>query len=125
MEAVEVLTLKELNQNKNQIVQLSPRSARVTLRPNHPTRVKFSVRIVDIPVDMYFVMDLSQSMEKYRRNLENTAYDIASKLAELTSRFRIGFGSFNDKPIPPFSYGADVFKRREGMLPSYSFRHQV
>ena len=64
----------------------------------------FKVRITeDQPVDLYFVMDLSHSMEVYRQNLAAAATSIATAIANTTSRYRLGFGSFSDKPTAPFS----------------------
>ena len=55
------------------------------------------------PVDLYFVMDLSNSMKPYKNSLVETASSIAAKIEETTPKFRMGFGSFSDKPTAPFS----------------------
>ena len=57
----------------------------------------------DHPVDLYFVMDLSNSMKPYKENLVASAEAIADTIKEYTKSFRMGFGSFSDKPTAPFS----------------------
>ena len=57
----------------------------------------------DHPVDLYFVMDLSNSMVHYQDNLVEASLAIADKIRVTTKNFRMGFGSFSDKPTAPFS----------------------
>ena len=57
----------------------------------------------DHPVDLYFVMDLSNSMVHYQDNLVEASLAIAKKIHETTTKVRMGFGSFSDKPTAPFS----------------------
>ena len=57
----------------------------------------------DHPVDLYFVMDLSQSMSTYKDDLVLAATGIAEQIKETTTLFRLGFGSFSDKPTAPFA----------------------
>ena len=57
----------------------------------------------DHPVDLYFVMDLSNSMKTYQENLVGASLAIAEKIKLTTTKFRMGFGSFSDKPTAPFS----------------------
>jgi integrin beta 1 len=57
----------------------------------------------DHPVDLYFVMDLSNSMKPYKENLVASATAIAETIQRYTESFRMGFGSFSDKPTAPFS----------------------
>ena len=55
------------------------------------------------PVDLYFIMDLSNSMKHYKKSLENTATSVKETIEKETTKFRMGFGSFSDKPTAPFS----------------------
>ena len=48
-------------------------------------------------------MDLSASMGPHRDNLNDAAEKIAETISERASDFRLAFGSFVDKPTPPFS----------------------
>jgi len=57
----------------------------------------------DYPVDLYYLMDLSASMEPYRNDLSQLGTRLAETMQNLTSNFRIGFGSFVDKVILPMT----------------------
>lgn len=57
----------------------------------------------DYPVDLYYLMDLSASMEPYRNQLSKLGLRLADAMRNLTSNFRIGFGSFVDKVILPMT----------------------
>lgn len=57
----------------------------------------------DYPVDMYYLMDLSASMQPYRQHLSELGANLASVMRNLTSNFRLGFGSFVDKVILPMT----------------------
>jgi protocadherin alpha len=57
----------------------------------------------DYPVDLYYLMDLSASMEPYRNDLSQLGTQLAETMQNLTSNFRIGFGSFVDKVILPMT----------------------
>ena len=48
-------------------------------------------------------MDLSGSMETHKDDLENAADNIADTISKKATDYRLGFGSFVDKPTPPFS----------------------
>lgn len=57
----------------------------------------------DYPVDLYYLMDLSASMEPYRDKLSKLGLQLAKAMQKLTSNFRIGFGSFIDKVVFPMT----------------------
>lgn len=57
----------------------------------------------DYPIDLYILMDLSGSMGDDKANLERLSNNLANKMRSITKYFSIGFGSFADKAIPPFS----------------------
>jgi hypothetical protein len=61
------------------------------------------------PVDLYALMDLSGSMQKHKTNLALVAEDIAKALKEKTNDYRLGYGSFRDKPRSPFGGGKRNF----------------
>lgn len=60
-------------------------------------------QIEDYPVDLYYLMDLSASMEPYREQLSKLGLQLAKAMQNLTSNFRIGFGSFVDKVTLPMT----------------------
>ncbi|XP_062861979.1 integrin beta-2 isoform X2 [Trichomycterus rosablanca] len=55
------------------------------------------------PVDLYYLMDLSYSMEDDLKNVKNLGIEILNKLNGITGNARIGFGSFVDKTLLPFT----------------------
>ena len=50
-------------------VQLSPQLVHLTASPNHEAVVEFGVALADVPVDIYFLLDLSGSMANHKQNL--------------------------------------------------------
>ena len=61
--------------------------------------------MADIPVDLYFVLDSSSSMKASSKKLASASNDISEKIQELTRDYRLGFGSFIEKPRIPFTLG--------------------
>lgn len=55
------------------------------------------------PMDLYYLMDLSASMEPYRDRLSKLGLQLAAAMQKLTSNFRLGFGSFIDKVVLPMT----------------------
>lgn len=92
-------------------------------------QVEFSVALAAVPVDIYFVMDLSNSMSIHKDNLVKAAEKIADRVQLLTSDYTLGFGSFSDKPTAPFSSELPYYatakgkERRKNQPPPYAFKH--
>ena len=103
---------------------ISPQSVNLTTSPNHKAEVQFDVMLADVPVDIYFLMDLSQSMKEHQNNLVNSANAISERVMELTTDAKFGFGSFSDKPTPPFSKPPHKYAEKNQPVP-YSFEHKV
>ena len=71
--------------------------------------------MADIPVDLYFVLDSSKSMASFTKLLASASNDITDKIQQLTRDYRLGFGSFIEKPRIPFTMGKTS--------PAYAFHH--
>eukprot|EP00073_Rattus_norvegicus_P035224 XP_008760067.1 PREDICTED: integrin beta-6 isoform X2 [Rattus norvegicus] len=56
----------------------------------------------DYPVDLYYLMDLSASMDDDLNTIKELGSRLAKEMSKLTSNFRLGFGSFVEKPVSPF-----------------------
>lgn len=56
----------------------------------------------DYPVDLYYLMDLSKSMEDDKDKLSSLGNRLAQTMQNITSNFRLGFGSFVDKVVMPY-----------------------
>lgn len=55
------------------------------------------------PVDLYFLMDLTASMNATKGNVAKLGHDLADLLRNLTTEYRLGFGSFVDKVLMPYT----------------------
>lgn len=53
-------------------------------------------------MDLYYLMDLSASMFDDLQKIKDLGSTLSKEMASLTSKFRIGFGSFVEKPTLPF-----------------------
>ncbi|KAJ8878260.1 hypothetical protein PR048_018837 [Dryococelus australis] len=81
----------------------------------------------DYPVDLYYLMDLSKSMEDDKEKLSSLGDLLAESMRNITSNFRLGFGSFVDKVVMP--YVSTVPKKLEspcdGCVAPYGFRNHM
>ncbi|XP_016841340.1 integrin beta-PS [Nasonia vitripennis] len=132
--AFEILENRPLHSKKSKDpVQVQPQNMRVTLRQGEELviRVNYS-KAEDYPVDLYYLMDLSFSMEPYRDQLSRLGDKLAEAMQKLTSNFRLGFGSFVDKvALPMTSTDPDMLKspcRRSNGQPCaspYGYKNQM
>ncbi|KAL7744460.1 hypothetical protein ACLKA6_001838 [Drosophila palustris] len=88
-----------------EIVQIKPQRVSLKLRINevHNLIVSYS-QAEDYPVDLYYLMDLSKSMEDDKEKLSALGDKLAETMKRITSNFRLGFGTFVHKvPMPDVS----------------------
>lgn len=88
---------------QSNIVQVSPQRINLQLR----ARQSYSIwmhytQAEDYPVDLYYLMDLSKSMEDDKDKLSALGDLLAETMRNITSNFRLGFGSFVDKVVMPY-----------------------
>ncbi|XP_078049137.1 integrin beta-PS [Augochlora pura] len=108
-------------------VQIQPQ--RVQLRLRRGTyREEFRLTLnyslaEDYPVDLYYIMDLSYTMESYKDQLSQIGQDIADAMRKLTSNFRLGFGSFVDKVVLPMTNPTHVLRKTDAY--PYGYRNQM
>uniref|UniRef100_H3D1V2 Integrin beta n=1 Tax=Tetraodon nigroviridis TaxID=99883 RepID=H3D1V2_TETNG len=114
------------------VVQIMPQKMALSLRPGGQTWFQLQVRQVeDYPVDLYYLMDLSLSMKDDLDTIRNLGTKLAYEMGKLTSNFRLGFGSFVDKNMSPFSYTAEKYRENPcngykpfpNCVPTFGFRH--
>ncbi|XP_072301480.1 integrin beta-2 [Eucyclogobius newberryi] len=92
------------DQKDKEPVQLSPQEVRLKLRPGLP--VSFPVRFKRVegyPVDLYYLMDLSFSMNDDLQNVKKLGNELFTALKKITTHGRIGFGTFVDKTVLPYT----------------------
>ncbi|XP_077946699.1 integrin beta-5 [Gasterosteus aculeatus] len=128
------LSSKGSGSSQYDVVQIRPQKISVSLRPGDQTRFGVQVRQVeDYPVDLYYLMDLSLSMKDDLDTIRNLGTKLALEMGKLTSNFRLGFGSFVDKNMSPFSYTAPKYQENPcngyklfpNCVPTFGFRHIV
>ncbi|XP_032725341.1 integrin beta-5 isoform X2 [Lontra canadensis] len=126
------LSSKGSSPTSSDVIQMTPQKIALNLRPGDKTTFQLQVRQVeDYPVDLYYLMDLSLSMKDDLDNIRNLGTKLAEEMRKLTSNFRLGFGSFVDKNISPFSYTAPRYQNNPcigyklfpNCVPSFGFRH--
>ncbi|VDD87789.1 unnamed protein product [Enterobius vermicularis] len=90
-------------ESEEDAVQLKPQELNINIRPK--AKVEFEVtyrQAVDYPVDLYYLMDLSYSMEDDKEKLAELGGALGERMRKITKNFRLGFGSFIDKSLKPF-----------------------
>uniref|UniRef100_A0A671PNA3 Integrin beta n=1 Tax=Sinocyclocheilus anshuiensis TaxID=1608454 RepID=A0A671PNA3_9TELE len=108
---------------------IAPQKMRLQLRPG--SQLTFQIQVQqpeDHPVDIYYLMDLSASMYDDLKMIKDLGSTLSKEMAKLTSKFRLGFGSFVEKPVLPF-----IKITREELanpcsvdfecLPTFGYRH--
>lgn len=81
------------------------------------------------PLDLYYLMDLTDSMADHKAALIGVGERLANALNVLSSNYRIGFGSFVDKPVWPYLHFGNKSNpcsvKFKTCAPTYGFRHQM
>lgn len=67
----------------------------------HRLQMRYS-QAEDYPVDLYYLMDLSKSMEDDKEKLSKLGDLLSDTMRNITNNFRLGFGSFVDKVLMPY-----------------------
>ncbi|XP_053732535.1 integrin beta-5 [Synchiropus splendidus] len=126
------LSSKGSGSTQGDVVQIMPQRISLSLRPGDQTWFGLQVRQVeDYPVDLYYLMDLSLSMKDDLDTIRNLGTKLAQEMGQLTSNFRLGFGTFVDKNMSPFSYTSpkyqenpcNGYKHFPNCVPTFGFRH--
>ncbi|KAJ8985291.1 hypothetical protein NQ317_007078 [Molorchus minor] len=110
------------------IVQVSPQRLHLKLRARQSDRFTMSYKQAqDYPLDLYYLMDLSSSMHDDKENLSKLGNKLVLTMKNLTSDFRLGFGSFVDKVVMPY---VSTLKQKlqhpcEICVAPYGFRHHM
>lgn len=95
---------KPLGKSKGNAVQITPQKVELKLRVGESHTFKFHYGVVeDYPVDLYYIMDLSMSMNNHKKRLSMLGNSLAETMKNVTENFRMGFGSFVDKVELPFT----------------------
>ncbi|KAG1650511.1 Integrin beta-PS [Nymphon striatum] len=110
------------------IVQIKPQHVSLKLRPksSYPLLVRFR-QAEDYPVDLYYLMDLSNSMKDDKEKLAELGNLLAEQMNKITSNFRLGFGSFVDKVVMPYTntVPAKLIEPCAGCAAPYGFKNHM
>ncbi|KAK9872955.1 hypothetical protein WA026_020305 [Henosepilachna vigintioctopunctata] len=99
-----ILSQKPLQSTIGNHVQVTPQKINMTMRVGEAQSIEFTyAQAKDYPIDLYYIMDYSASMERHREKLGKLGNKLAETMRKITSDFRIGFGSFVDKTELPFT----------------------
>jgi len=110
----------------SEAVQVKPQHVQLKLRINEAYNLDFYYEEAqDYPVDLYYLMDLSKSMQDDKENLSALGDLLASTMKKITSNFRLGFGSFVDKVVMPYVSTVPrlLDEPCEGCAAPYGYRH--
>uniref|UniRef100_A0A672I7J9 Integrin beta n=1 Tax=Salarias fasciatus TaxID=181472 RepID=A0A672I7J9_SALFA len=82
--------------------QVSPQQVSMSFLPGEEKEVDVQVFApTKGPLDLYILMDFSNSMEDDLDNLKSMGKELASLVEKLSNNYTIGFGKFVDKVIEP------------------------
>lgn len=88
---------------EGQAIQIKPQEISLRLKPKSPFPLYVDFKQAeDYPVDLYYLMDLSNSMKDDKEKLAQLGDLLAEEMGKITSNFRLGFGSFVDKVVMPY-----------------------
>ncbi|XP_061712211.1 integrin beta-PS isoform X2 [Cydia pomonella] len=110
------------------LVQIKPQRVNLQLRQNQMQQLSFAYsRAQDYPLDLYYLMDLSRSMKNDQEKLAALGNLLSATMKNITSNFRIGFGSFVDKVVMPYVSTVEKNLRApcEGCAAPYGFKNQM
>lgn len=114
------------------VVQIQPQRAKLKLRKGQTTTIKMKYRPArNYPLDVYYLMDLTWSMRDDKETLVNVANDLANTLNNFSVNYKLGYGSFADKPGMPFIMTGKkdlenpCALEHEECEPTYSYRHRL
>ncbi|XP_065897548.1 integrin beta-1-A-like [Dysidea avara] len=118
------------NDSVNSQVLVSPQQVKIKLRLGSPESFNIQVnRVRNAPLDLYFVMDQSLSMEGSLNTFKTVTNTLLTHIASnITNNYRVGMGLFVDKPIAPYISETQLSfddPCRRGCRPAYGFRHIV
>lgn len=110
------------------VVQITPQEVVIYIRPRDT--VQFPIWVgqpVNYPVDLYYLMDLSHSMQDDKDKLSELGGKLAARMSTITKNFHLGFGSFVDKKVMPFvdPRPEKMNSPCDGCVEPYGFKHHM
>ncbi|XP_046493057.1 integrin beta-nu [Neodiprion pinetum] len=111
-------------------VQLRPQKVQLKLRPHSTQVLNLQFRPAkNYPIDLYYLMDLTWSMKDDKDTLVSLGGKLATTLGTFTDNYRVGFGSYADKPLMPYVFPGHeqnpCQSEHATCAPLYAFRHHM
>uniref|UniRef100_A0A7G3AML4 Integrin beta n=1 Tax=Lutzomyia longipalpis TaxID=7200 RepID=A0A7G3AML4_LUTLO len=113
-------------------IQIQPQHIKLKLQKQRTQTIKMTYKpALNYPLDLYYLMDLTVSMRDDKDTLVSMGGSLAKALYELTQNYRLGFGSFADKPKMPFVFPNEKYTEnpcapeKDVCEPLYGFRHRL
>nr|XP_012150968.1 PREDICTED: integrin beta-nu isoform X1 [Megachile rotundata]XP_012150969.1 PREDICTED: integrin beta-nu isoform X1 [Megachile rotundata] len=111
-------------------LQLKPQRVKVRIQPHSKIEIPIHYRVAkNYPLDLYYLMDLTWSMKDDKETLVSLGQDMSRAFGTITSNFRLGFGSYADKPLMPFIFPGHennpCQSERTVCAPLYDFQHRL
>lgn len=111
-------------------IQLRPQRIKVKLASHVAVPIPIRYRLAkNYPLDLYYLMDLTFTMKDDKETMTRLGWNMSQTLGTFTNNFRLGFGSYADKPLMPFIFpGEDQrnpCKRDHTCGPMYSYWHRL
>ncbi|GFS35725.1 integrin beta-PS [Nephila pilipes] len=103
LDLIKDMSLSDKGAKEGEAIQVKPQEIRIRLRPNSVQKLTVEFRqAVDYPIDLYYLMDLSNSMADDKAKLAKLGNKLAEEMKTITTNFKLGFGSFVDKTVAPY-----------------------
>ena len=102
--SIEILEDAPLGSSRgDQIILTRPQRLKLELRLGETRSFNLtSSPAPGYPLDLYLLMDLSYSMKEGFMQIQSVSQQLVDTVRNITSDYRLGMGSFVDKPIAPF-----------------------
>lgn len=99
---LEDLELSDTDGNR-EAVQIKPQKIKLRLREGDNVTFSFKYRAAkNYPMQLYYLMDLTNSMKAHKESLVKIGKDLGNLLSNLTKHHQIAFGYYADKVAMPF-----------------------
>ncbi|XP_057295114.1 integrin beta-1-A-like isoform X2 [Hydractinia symbiolongicarpus] len=111
------------------LVQVRPQKVQLKLRKDQTQTFKLTVRPAkDFPVQLYYLMDMSRSMDDDLTKLKTLGTKIAEEIKTITANYSLGFGTFVDKTVSPFVQIEKLNKpclteSKQACMPTFGYKH--
>ncbi|XP_017881120.1 integrin beta-nu-like [Ceratina calcarata] len=111
-------------------IQLRPQRIKVRIPSHVEVEIPIRYRLAkNYPLDLYYLMDLTWTMRDDKETMVRLGWNMSQTLGMLTNNFRLGFGSYADKPVMPFVFPGQEENPCKGMhstcSPVYSYWHRL